>query len=296
MLVPITTGTNLYGRVLNVPGVLYVATVFKHVAFLPLAPATSWIVIEEPGVHKYLRASTQWQGLPLAISVPRSVFAAWFRTALVLFGLWNLIGEGYHGMTRFEPVAWPWVGGAVAAIVFASVAGRMGRARYQDIVQVLAMADAPGALATRVEQAFDRKILERWPGRDAGDAPQAGRWGDARSLQEADAWQDDGAAAPGDVALALTFSQRHAPRIFGAIALPLGVLLAGFQRASALTQGHYYPKLLTLGFLMVAMSIPAVTLGIGRNEDLKVPWKAAIVVVTGLVGLAAGLSAPGWFF
>jgi hypothetical protein len=181
-MIHINVGTNLYGRVLNVPGVLYVATVFRHVAFIPLAPITSWIVLEQPGLRSFFRANTQWQGLQLAIPVWRSVFAAWSRTALVLFALWHFVAEGYHWGTRFEPVAWHWVAAAAAALLLASVAGRLGRARFEQIVELLHMADAPDALVVRVERTFDRKILQRWKGRAAERPAEAG---DAWSQEEA---------------------------------------------------------------------------------------------------------------
>ena len=280
-MIHINAGTNLYGRVLNVPGVLYVATVFRHIAFIPFAPITSWIVLEQPGLRSFFRAHTQWQGLQLAIPVWRSVFAAWSRAALVLFALWHFVAEGYHWGTRFEPVAWPWVAAAAAALLLASVAGRLGRARFEQIVELLHMADAPDALVVRVERSFDRKILQRWKGRAAEEA--------ARGLEEQP-------PAPGDFELALTFSQRHGPRIFGVVALPLGALLATFERWSALERGLYSPKYLALAFMAMAMSAPAVALNIGRNRDLKVPWKVATMAAAGIAGLVAGWTAPKWLF
>jgi hypothetical protein len=51
-----------------------------------------------------------------------------------------------------------------------------------------------------------------------------------------------------------------------------------------------------LAFMAMAMSAPAVALNIGRNEDLKVPWKVATMIVAGIAGLVAGWTAPGWLF
>lgn len=292
----VNVGTNLYGRVLNVPGVLYVATVFRHVAFIPLAPVTSWIVLEEPGLRKFFRRSSRWQGLQLAVPVWRSVFAAWFRAALVLFALWHLIAEGYHGMTRFEPVAWPWVWGAVAAIAVASVAGRLGRARLEPVAELLRMADAPDSLANRVELAFGQKIQGRWPGRDSRAAPTPGEAAQAWSPEDEAAWGDDGDAAAEDSELALTFSQRHAARIGGAVALLVGLGLAFWERSRAHELHRYSPKQLTIGFMLISGGLCAVVLGIGRDRDLKVPWKMGVLAAAAIAGLLAGTSAPAWFF
>lgn len=292
----VNVGTNLYGRVLNVPGVLYVATVFRHVAFIPLAPMTSWIVVEEPGARKFFRRASQWQGLQLAVPVWRSVFAAWFRTALVLFALWHLVAEGYHAMTGWDPVAWPWVGGAVGAILLAAVAGRLGRAKFERIGELLRMADAPDAIANRVEQAFGRKFQGRWPGRDSRSAPLAGEAGDAWSPEAAADWRGQGDGDSDDARLTQTFAQRHAPRIFGIIALPVALLLSLWERDGALATGRYHPKFLALCFGLVAGSVPAILLGIGRDRDLKVPWKMAVIGAAVVAGLVAAQTAPSWFF
>jgi hypothetical protein len=290
----VNVGTNLYGRVLNVPGVLYVATVFQHVAFIPLAPVGSWLVVEEPGLGKFLRRSTTWRGIPLAAPVWRSVFAAWGRAALVLFALWHLVAEGYHAATHWEPVDRAWLAAAVVALAVAAVAGRFGRARIEQVEPLLEMADAPDDLARRVEQAFGQPLRRRWAGRGARSAPVAG--------EALDAWtpEEDSGEAPEPSAdesqLALTFAQRHAPRFFAAFAIPLGLFLSAWERHSALRYGSYHPKLLTAGFVLVACGVPALLFNIGRDRDLKVPWKVAVLVGAGLVGLVAAIAAPAWFF
>ena len=155
------------------------------------------------------------------------------------------------------------------------------------------MADAPDALVVRVERSFDRKILQRWKGRAAERPAEAG---DTWSPEEAARGLEEQPPAPGDFELALTFSQRHGPRIFGVVALPLGALLATFERWSALERGLYSSKYLALAFMAMAMSAPAVALNIGRNRDLKVPWKVATMAAAGIAGLVAGWTAPKWLF
>jgi hypothetical protein len=293
-MVHIQVGTNLYGRVLNVPGVLYVATVFRHVAFIPLAPLTSWIVIEEPGLRKYFRQHTRWQGYQVPIPVWRSVLAAWGRAGLVLFAGWQLLVEGYHALTS-EPVARPWVAGALVAILAASVAGRLGRARFEQLDPLLRMADVPESLALRVEQAFGRRFQERWPGRDVR-SPLATAEAGERWAPEDEPNPDPAEESVVEGEVALTFAQRNAPRIFAAVAIPFGLLLALWERSSARGVGHYSPEYLALGFGLMIGSVPALVLGIGRDRDLKVPWKLAVLSLFAIAGLAAGWSAPGWFF
>lgn len=42
-------GRRLFGRVDEVPGILYVATLFYHVMWLPVMPVDSFIVLQQPG-------------------------------------------------------------------------------------------------------------------------------------------------------------------------------------------------------------------------------------------------------
>jgi hypothetical protein len=69
------SGTRLYGKVDEVPGLGHVATVFFHINFVPLIPTKTWFVLDQ--------TSEGWNGAPISMS-GKSVLVAWMRTACVL--------------------------------------------------------------------------------------------------------------------------------------------------------------------------------------------------------------------
>lgn len=81
-MIPIHVGTILYGRVDQVPGLFYVATLFAHLNFLPFGPIASYVILD--GTEH----GTQFQGYFIPLS-RKSILVAWVRA--VLFALVGFI-------------------------------------------------------------------------------------------------------------------------------------------------------------------------------------------------------------
>ncbi len=80
------TGRFLYGKCDVVHGEFYVATEFQHVAWLPIIPIRTWVVLE--GSLETTGDDTQsfditWEGSPIPFSF-KSFLVAWARTLLIL--------------------------------------------------------------------------------------------------------------------------------------------------------------------------------------------------------------------
>jgi hypothetical protein len=163
-IVTIPTGTSLYGRVDNIPGVGYVATEFSHVGFFPLWPQRSFLVLHTPGVGSFLDAQTAWVGLEIPTPLWKSALAAWGRSAAFVYLLARLLGAflRYSGgeMVNWGPVYW--AAGIWAVLLATAWLSRMhpGLAAV-----VLRRADAPPEVVEKVE-----RVLGRMPGAAAGQA------------------------------------------------------------------------------------------------------------------------------
>jgi hypothetical protein len=186
---PHVSGTNLYGRVDNIPGVGYLATKFAHVWFIPLAPEQSWLVLHRPGTDGFFKARTEWSGLCIPTTMWKSVLAAWLRTLPVLYAVWRLLVLLVE-LSSPEPVNW--LRAAVAgALVAAAMATRyVSRASFRRAVTILKLADAPEEVARAVEKAYGRPIREQWPGRVPAAASGSGAVETGRA-ESAESTEDD---------------------------------------------------------------------------------------------------------
>jgi hypothetical protein len=80
-------GKRLYGTVERVPGVLYVATQFFHLYFIPVAPVESFVIVEGSEVKDGFRgAKTGFNA--------KSILATYAKTALFLTGGVLMIAGG----------------------------------------------------------------------------------------------------------------------------------------------------------------------------------------------------------
>ena len=85
-----------YGKCDIVPGECYVATEFEHIAWLPVIPIRSWVILEgslsseDDLVESFILT---WEGIPIPFSW-KSFAMAWLRTILLLAalagGIWLL--------------------------------------------------------------------------------------------------------------------------------------------------------------------------------------------------------------
>jgi hypothetical protein len=83
------TGRLPYGKCDIVPGEFFVATEFQHIAWLPIIPIQSWVIIDG-SIQSYddLVDSFKltWEGVPIRFSV-KSFFVAWVRTCLLILAI-----------------------------------------------------------------------------------------------------------------------------------------------------------------------------------------------------------------
>ena len=165
MIGHIPTGTHLYGRVDNIPGVGYLATEFNHLGFVPLSPVQSWLVLHTPGVGGFFKARSEWRGLAIPTPEWKSVWAAWARSAAALYAIWSLFFFIVPILDEV-PASGRWRG-AVAAVLFLGiwVSSRITRASHARAVELLRRADAPESVVKRVEAAYGRAIEGTWAGR-----------------------------------------------------------------------------------------------------------------------------------
>jgi len=73
-------GKRLCGRVDNVPGILYVATQFFHLYFIPIAPLDSFIILEGT------ESKNGFRGVKTSFSL-KSIGVTYARTVLWILGL-----------------------------------------------------------------------------------------------------------------------------------------------------------------------------------------------------------------
>jgi hypothetical protein len=98
-------GSRLYGKVDQVPGLFYVATMFFHVQFVPLVPYQSFVLLDLP------KTGGQGRGARIRLS-GKSILFAWLRTACLVAGIALAVGtlvaavellQGHPGQ-RYEPL------------------------------------------------------------------------------------------------------------------------------------------------------------------------------------------------
>lgn len=102
-------GDKLYGKIYQVPGVCYVATVFFHFWFLPIWPMRSYIVFEGEEYRtgdpeEYGRVKVTAYGFP-GVRIPmsfRSVFMGYFRgfLGLLTVGMSVSLFKSYEAPAR----------------------------------------------------------------------------------------------------------------------------------------------------------------------------------------------------
>jgi hypothetical protein len=125
-------GERLYGKVDQVPGRCYVATLFIHFFFLPLAPERSFLVFEDSlrsEIHFPHIFNHTFRGIPLRFNIKSWLFA-WARTLLVAIAVLTFVGPLSLVVGRIQgQFACPWdqlgliavdcltVGGACIALV-----------------------------------------------------------------------------------------------------------------------------------------------------------------------------------
>jgi hypothetical protein len=127
-------GTRLFGKVDVVPGAFHVATRFFHLNFLPLWPASSWVVL--PGGDRGVKLSAlRWS----------SVLMAWARALLVLCALGLLLGAFVDGRAA--------VGRAALLLGLAAACGAALLASYR-----LGRASTEGLRALTADPAFPAEL------------------------------------------------------------------------------------------------------------------------------------------
>jgi hypothetical protein len=103
-------GSNLFGKVDEVPGLFHVATKFDHVYYVPILPLKTYLVLEREGRYVQIRMSF------------KSVFLAWGRAVLLVTAFFSLCMSILAG--HFEPNGRVWLiallVAGVSSILFAS--------------------------------------------------------------------------------------------------------------------------------------------------------------------------------
>jgi hypothetical protein len=111
----IILGELLFGKVDQVPGMFHVATKFLHVFFLPLAPSSSFVVLDSS------KDCDHFKGVPIALN-RESMLMAWLRAGCVIGGggaaLAAPILAGAAFLDGREGFALPCIASAVASPVF----------------------------------------------------------------------------------------------------------------------------------------------------------------------------------
>ena len=73
-------GSRLYGKVDQVPGLFYVATMFFYVQFIPLIPYQSFLILDSP------KHAGQGRGARIGLS-GKSILFTWLRAACLIGGI-----------------------------------------------------------------------------------------------------------------------------------------------------------------------------------------------------------------
>jgi hypothetical protein len=118
------TGRLPYGKCDIVPGELFVATVFQHIAWLPVIPLGSEVIVEG-SIESYddfiQSLKLRWRSVPFAFSF-KSYFLAWLRTGLLVVIIAATIYVGYLlilWLNGFRPNAETCFSIAIIGIAFA---------------------------------------------------------------------------------------------------------------------------------------------------------------------------------
>jgi hypothetical protein len=132
-------GTQLYGKVDQVPGLLHVGTQFFHLNFVPLVPMGSYVVLEGRP------ASDDTPGVPIEWS-RKSVFFGWLRAALWIGASALLVSAIVEAIRCLENKGdWLDVGGqALAAIVLFVLLPLTYRMTRASPLRALALAKVAG--------------------------------------------------------------------------------------------------------------------------------------------------------
>lgn len=171
-------GKRFAGRVDQIPGVLYVATRFDHVYYVPLVPLGSYIILEESGEGGGLR------GRKIELN-PKSLLAAYGRLALLmgaaaLFGFGLLLVVSMLLSVRVPPLAivgsFLLSGGCLGGY---RLSHRLLRASPKRALELAEMAgiDLAGYLSG-VEQTEGTEEAEPGPGAEGEEGWRAGGYED----------------------------------------------------------------------------------------------------------------------
>ncbi len=157
-------GTNLYGRVDNIPGFGYVATEFSHFYFIPLFPQRSWLILQGPGTSGLFAQRTEWNGFGMTSPLWKSVLAAWLRAFAWLYAVSTMLAAvvAHFGA---DPTDWGRILRAVVFVGLAIASTYASRASFGRAVMLLKMADVSDDQVRRVEQIYGRTITDSWAGR-----------------------------------------------------------------------------------------------------------------------------------
>lgn len=89
-----------YGRTDVVPRVLYVATKFVCIRFVPIVPLGSYVIAwDDDKAERAVRVKLNW----------RSIFVAWLRTVLMVGSLFAVVYFGYLLLTGTTQLASVWL-------------------------------------------------------------------------------------------------------------------------------------------------------------------------------------------
>jgi hypothetical protein len=147
-------GAKLYGRVDEVPGLFYVATLFSHINFIPLLPRGSFVVIP-PADQTVSPAAHRGGGRrPVVIRQParevpirlsgKSVLMAWGQAILWSVAVVAALWAGYESTDPLRPQWEVPLSVAVVALALASVITWHGGLRRASFERALELAKTAG--------------------------------------------------------------------------------------------------------------------------------------------------------
>jgi len=122
------TGRMLFGMIECVPGRFFTAPEFTHIAFFPIYPHRTWIVL--PGSVGESSTSSEdftahWDSVPIPLSW-KSVRLAWTRALLwtvFCLGLISLMLSSLTLLSNFP--SWGWIAGSLAACALSWAVNRL---------------------------------------------------------------------------------------------------------------------------------------------------------------------------
>ena len=111
-------GEKLYGKIYQVPGVCYVATVFFHLFFIPLGPSRSYVVLVGQTAPRIKPTSSGVRGIRIPIS-SRSIVLGYLRGLLGFILFFVLVSIRFE---VFDPIDKKKGTSTNAIVILASIA------------------------------------------------------------------------------------------------------------------------------------------------------------------------------